>query len=88
MYQRHSIRKEEKNQMGDLRIVESFTVGGTKAGPSMPGPQLQRMLGTRIVIDIATKSLVVPTRQGPMVARQGDTINLWSDDSLEVEPAE
>lgn len=74
--------------MGDLRIVESFTIGGTPAGPSMPGPKLQRMLGTRIIIDIVTKTLIVPTRQGPVTAHQGDVINLWSDDSLEVEPAE
>ena len=74
--------------MGDLRIVDSFTIGGTKAGPSMPGYRLQQMLGSRIHIDIVNKTLTVPTRQGPVIARQGDTINLWSDDSLEVEPAE
>ena len=74
--------------MGDLRIVDSFKVGGSNAGPSMPGYRLQRMLGTRISIDIVNKTLTVPTRQGPVIARQGDVINLWSDDSLEVEPAE
>lgn len=74
--------------MGDLRIVDSFKVGGSNAGPSMPGYRIQRMLGTRISINIVNKTLTVPTRQGPEIARQGDVINLWSDDSLEVEPAE
>ena len=74
--------------MGDLRIVESFTIGGTKAGPSMPGYRLQQMLGSRISINMYDHTLTVPTRQGPVIARQGDTINLWSDNSLEVEPAE
>ena len=74
--------------MGDLVPVDAFTIGGTKAGPSMPGPRLQQMLGSRIQINIESRTLTVPTRQGPVIARKGDVINLWSDDSLEVEPAE
>lgn len=74
--------------MGDLRIVDSFKIGGSNAGPSMPGYRLQRMLGTRIQINMESHTLTVPTRQGPVIARKGDVINLWSDDSLEVEPAE
>ena len=71
--------------MGDLVVIDSFTIGGTKLGPSMPGPRLQQMLGTRIAIDMASHTLTVPTRQGPVIAGQGDRIVLWSDNSLEVE---
>jgi len=74
--------------MGDLVPVDAFTIGGTKAGPSMPGPRLQQMLGSRIQINIESRTLTVPTRRGPVIARNGDRIVLWSDDSLEVEPAE
>ena len=71
--------------MGDLIQMDAFTIGGTKAGPSMPGPRLQQMLGSRILIDMEFHRLLVPTRQGPVIAREGDRIILWSDDSLEVE---
>lgn len=73
--------------MGDLVVIDSFTIGGTKAGPSMPGPRLQQMLGTRIAIDMASHTLTVPTRQGSVIAGQGDRIVLWSDNSLEVQKA-
>ena len=72
-------------QMGDLIQVDAFTIGGTNAGPSMPGPRLQQMLGSRILIDMEGHQLMVPTKQGPVIAREGDRIILWSDDSLEVE---
>lgn len=72
-------------QMGDLIQVDAFTIGGTKAGPSMPGPRLQQMLGSRILIDMEGHQLMVPTKHGPVIAREGDRIILWSDDSLEVE---
>ena len=71
--------------MGDLIQVDAFTIGGSKAGPSMPGPRLQRMLGSRILIDMEGHRLMVPTKRGPVIAREGDRIILWSDDSLEVE---
>ena len=71
--------------MGDLVPVDAFTIGGTKAGPSMPGPHLQRMLGSRIQINMESHTLTVPTRRGPVIAKTGDRIVLWSDDSLEVE---
>ena len=72
-------------QMEGRTQVDSFTIGGTKAGPSMPGPRLQRMIGSRILVNMFDHQLLVPTRQGPEVARAGDRIVLWSDDSLEVE---
>lgn len=72
-------------QMSDLVQVDSFTIGGTKAGPSMPGPRLQRMLGSRILINVDTHMLHVPTRTGWEIAQTGDRIVLWSDDSLEVQ---
>ncbi len=71
--------------MGDLIQVDAFTIGGTAAGPSMPGPRLQTMLGSRILIDMNSHTLHVPTRHGWEIAQQGDRIVLWSDDSLEVE---
>ena len=71
--------------MGDLIQVDAFTIGGSKAGPSMPGPRLQRMLGSRILIDMEGHQLMVPTKRGPVIAHEGDRIILWSDDSLEVE---
>ncbi len=71
--------------MGDLVEVDSFTIGGSKAGPSMPGPKLQAQLGSRILIDMHNHLLHVPTRQGWVLAQAGDRIVLWSDDSLEVQ---
>jgi len=71
--------------MGDLTQVDAFTIGGTKAGPSMPGPKLQAQIGSRILIDMNNHLLHVPTRQGWVIAQAGDRIILWSDDSLEVQ---
>ena len=71
--------------MGDLVEIDSFTVGGTRLGPSMPGTRLQQMLGSRIGIDIVTKTLQVPTKRGIVIAKTGDRIVLLSDNSLEVE---
>lgn len=71
--------------MGDLVPVDSFTIGGSKAGPSMPGPRLQAMLGSRIQINMESHTLSVPTRQGVVIAKPGDRVILWSDNSLEVE---
>lgn len=65
-------------------IIDSFTVGGTNVGASMPGVYLQRMLGTRITINMATHTLAVPTPQGYVYAGAGDTIVLYDDDTLEV----
>lgn len=70
-----------------MRIIDSFTIGGTKAGPSMPGAALQGMLGSRIAINMATQTLYVPTKHGTVQARRGDRIVLYEDDSLEVEKA-
>lgn len=69
----------------ERRVVDSFTVGGTKAGPSLPGARLQQMLGTRIVIDMSSRTLYVPTIKGVVQARTGDRIILYDDDTLEVE---
>ena len=68
-----------------MRIIDSFTIGGTGARPSMPGAKLQRMLGSRIAIDIAAQTLYVPTKRGIVQASRGDRIVLYDDDSLEVE---
>lgn len=66
------------------KVIDSFTVGGTKAGPSLPGARLQQMLGTRIAIDMS-RTLYVPTMKGVVQARTGARIVLYDDDSLEVE---
>ena len=68
-----------------MRIIDSFTIGGTKAGPSMPGMKLQGMLGSRIAINMESWTLYVPTKHGTVQARRGDRIVLYGDDSLEVE---
>lgn len=68
-----------------MRIIDSFTIGGTGARSSMPGAKLQRMLGSRIAIDIAAETLYVPTKRGIVQASRGDRIVLYDDDSLEVE---
>ncbi len=69
----------------ERRVVDSFTVGGTKAGPSLPGARLQQMLGTRIAIDMSSRTLYVPTMKGVVLARTGARVVLYDDDSLEVE---
>lgn len=66
------------------KVIDSFTVGGTKAGPSMPGARLQQMLGTTIKIDIFNHVLFVPTAQGMITAGKGDCILLYDDNTLEV----
>lgn len=65
-------------------IIDSFTVGGTNVGASMPGVYLQRMLGTRIKIDVDMHQLTVPTPYGYVYASAGDTIVLYDDDTLAV----
>ncbi len=69
----------------ERRVVDSFTVGGTKAGPSLPGARIQQMLGTRIVIDMSSRTLYVHTMKGVVQARTGARIILYDDDTLEVE---
>lgn len=70
-----------------MRIIDSFTIGGTKVGASLPGMKLQGMLGSRIAINMASQTLYVPTKHGIAQARRGDRIVLYDDDSLEVERA-
>ena len=67
------------------KIVDSFTIGGTKAGASMPGYRLQPMIGTRIPINLLTRELSVPTPHGLVFASIGDRVILYDDDTLEVE---
>lgn len=67
------------------KVIDSFTVGGTQAGPSLPGVRLQRMLGTTIKIDMANHVLFVPNAQGAVIAGRGDRILLYDDDTLEVQ---
>ena len=69
----------------ERKVIDSFTVGGTKAGPSLPGARLQQMLGTEIAIDMSSRTLYVPTLKGVVQARTGARIVLYDDDSLEVE---
>lgn len=71
--------------MNDLKQVDSFVIGGTKAGPSMPGPRLQQIIGSRVLVNMEDHTLMVPTREGPEIAKAGDRIVLYSDDSLGVE---
>lgn len=70
-----------------MKVIDSFTIGGTKAGASLPGAKLQGMLGSRIAINLATQTLYVPTKQGIVQARRGDRVVLYDDNSLEVERA-
>lgn len=70
-----------------MKIIDSFTIGGTEVGASLPGAKLQGMLGSRIAIDLATQTLYVPTKQGIVQARRGDRVVLYDDNSLEVERA-
>lgn len=65
-------------------IIDSFTIGGTNVGATMPGARLLRMLGTRIEIDVDMHQLIVPTPHGYVHASAGDTIVLYDDDTLEV----
>lgn len=65
-------------------IIDSFTIGGTEAGPSMPGARLQRLIGTRIVVYPMDRKMRVPTPDGPVMAGQGDRIVLYDDGTLEV----
>lgn len=65
-------------------IIDSFTIGGTPAGASMPGMYLQRMLGTRISINMETHTLTVPTPCGYVEAQKGDRIVLHDDGTLDV----
>lgn len=69
----------------ERKVIDSFVVGGTKAGPSLTGARLQQMLGTRIEIDMSSRTLYVPTLKGVVQARAGARIILYDDDSLEVE---
>ena len=65
-------------------IIDSFTVGGTAAGSSLPGPRLQRLIGTQILVNIETHELRVPTPSGYVKASAGDRIILYEDNTLEV----
>ena len=67
------------------KIVDSFIIGGTKAGPSLPGPRLQGMIGGEIEVDYFAQRLRVPTPDGLKVAERGDRIVLYDDNTLEVE---
>lgn len=66
-------------------VIDSFTIGGTASGPSMPGVRLQRLIGTRITVYPMECKLRVPTPNGPMMACRGDRIVLYDDGTLEVE---
>lgn len=66
------------------QIMDRFTIGGTKAGASMPGAYLQRMLGTRIAINMETHTLAVPTPHGLVHAGKGDEVILYDDGTLGV----
>lgn len=74
--------------MMKTRIIDSFVVGGTPAGPSLPGYLLQRMIGTRISVNIVKHELCVPTPHGWCTACKGDRIMLYDDGTLGVEKYE
>lgn len=67
------------------KVIDYFTVGGTKAGSGLPGARLHQMLGMRIKIDMSRRTLYVPTMMGVVQASTGDQIILYDDDTLEVE---
>lgn len=66
-------------------IIDSFTIGGTAAGPSLPGVRLQQLIGTRIMVYPMERKMRVITPDGPVMAGQGDRIVLYDDGTLEVE---
>ena len=66
-------------------VIDSFTIGGTHAGPSMPGARLQRMIGTKIMVYPIERKMRVPTPDGPVMAGLGDRMVLYDDDTLGVE---
>lgn len=66
-------------------IIDCFTIGGTPAGPSMPGRYLQPMIGTRIAVNVLTRELSIPTPHGLLIAKRGDRVCLYDDGTLGVE---
>lgn len=67
----------------ERKIIERFTVGGTKSGPNLPSSRaLQDALGTRIIV--TGRMLIVPTPTGTKVAQRGDTILVYDDNSFDV----
>lgn len=66
-------------------VIDSFTIGGTMAGPSMPGARLQKLIGTQIMIYPRERKMRVPTPNGPVIAGNGDRIVLYDDGTLGVE---
>lgn len=66
------------------KIIDQFTIGGTKAGASMPGVYLQAMIGKEIAIDMIGHKLLVPVDGKEVIAEAGDQIILYDDKTLEV----
>ena len=67
-----------------MKVVDSFTIGGVNGHPSMPGKELQNMLGRVIQMNVQTRTLYVPTKRGIILASTGDHIVLYDDGSLDV----
>lgn len=74
-----------------MKEIERFTVGGTAAGPSIPGPVFQEALGTTISMNIDAKTLYVPAGRANSsgayrikIARKGDTIAAYDDGTFDV----
>lgn len=65
------------------KVIDEFTIGGIGSRPSLPGDKLQRLLGSRIRIDVAAQELIVPTKSGVVIARRGDRIVLYDDGTLD-----
>lgn len=63
-------------------VIDSFMIGGTAAGPSIPGARLQRLIGTRTMVYPMERMLRVPTPDGPVMACHGDRIVLYDDGTL------
>lgn len=69
----------------DRQIVERFLIGGSAHHPSMPSVALQKALGTIIKVDIENQTLIVPTADGYVRAKKGDTVICYNDGTYGVE---
>lgn len=66
-------------------VIDSFTIGGTAAGPSLPGAVIQKALGSVIKIDMVNHELHVPTTGGVKAAMPGDRVLAYDDGTFDVE---
>jgi len=69
----------------DKQIVERFLIGGSAHHPSIPSAALQKAIGTIIKVDIENRTLIVPTADGYVRAKIGDTVICYDDGTYGVE---